>query len=279
MHALCVIHGYYDQFKVDEAGDHREKRKRLDRAKRQARKEILNHAGRLQRQGKVVRRSTGATGNSIPEADLKYDTFIPQAGLEYLERRGISAGSIARYEIGWCPGTLRVVIPGRDLRGQTRFLIKRAVRESQQPKYLYSEGFAKTSLLFGACETDLQLVRSQGIIVVEGSIDTICVDQWKLMPVVGQLGTGISEQQARLLSQLRPKRVYFMFDKDAAGIHSIQVAERRLRSKYPVFIMRYPKGKSDPAELTREEGRRSLERALPLRNFKQRVERKVRSYG
>lgn len=244
---------------------------------RQARKILLGFAGRGKRKGRVVRQS-GPTENSIPAESLEYEKYILPVGMEYLEGRGISANSIARYGIGWCPETLRVVIPGRDLRGQTRFLIKRGVRESQQPKYLYTEGFPKTSLLFGASECAQGVVRSQGVIVVEGSIDTICVDQWGILPVVGQLGTGISEKQVEILSQLRPKRVYLFFDKDAAGVQSIQIAERRLKRKYPVFIVRYPVGKGDPAECTRAEGVRQLDRAMPLRNFKRRVG-KVRTHG
>jgi DNA primase len=245
---------------------------------RQARKILLGFAGRSKRKTRVVRQSVSAK-NSIPVERLEYEQYILPAGIEYLDARGITAQSIVRYGLGWCPETLRVVIPGRDLRKQTRFLIKRGVRESQQPKYLYTEGFPKTSLLFGACECALGVVRSKGVIVVEGSIDTICVDQWGILPVVGQLGTGISERQVEILSQLRPKRVYLFFDKDAAGVQSIQIAERRLRRKYPVFIVRYPVGKSDPAECTRKEGLRQLERAMPLRNFKRRVERKVRTHG
>jgi DNA primase len=238
---------------------------------KQARKIIREFAGRGKRKGKVVRGSGRPAANSIPTECLAYDSFIPQAGLEYLERRGISASSVARFEIGWCPESLRLVIPGRDIRGQTRFLIKRAVRESQHPKYLYTEGFPKTSLLFGACDIDLGLVKSQGIVLVEGSLDAIRLHQHGITNTVGILGTGISDRQIEILGRVRPSRIYFFFDKDSAGVQNIQIADRRLRSKYPVFVVRFPRAKSDPADCTRKEVERAIERAIPLRNFKQRV--------
>ena len=62
------------------------------------------------------------------------------------------------------------------------------------------------------------------------------------------LGSRISERQAEIIARLRPPRVYLMFDKDSAGIGAILSARERLR-KFPLYVVRYPKGKSDPAEL------------------------------
>jgi DNA primase len=43
-----------------------------------------------------------------------------------------------------------------------------------------------------------------------------------------------------------------MFDKDVSGFHAIQSAYS-LFSKCPLFVALYPKGKSDPAEMSRKE--------------------------
>jgi DNA primase len=248
---------------------------------KRARKIILGYAGR--RHTRVVPDTRRSVVNPSRD-DLEFESFIPPVGIEYLATRGISSGSVARWGIGWCPETLRLVIPARDLRRETRFLIKRAVREDQQPKYLYTEGYPKSRLLFGACETRLELIRSHGIVLVEGSLDAVRLHQFDVLYAVATLGTGISRSQAEIVSRLRPRRVYAMFDKDAAGVAGLASAWRQLRGKYPLYVVRYPKGVSDPAEFrSREEVERAIARSVPFRTFQQRVQqqqvRRLISYG
>jgi DNA primase len=106
---------------------------------REARKIILKHKRSILPRKAGVRKSP--TGRPIPDApirsvDLRYETFIPQVGLEYLDKRNISSSSVAAWNIGWCAEEKRLVIPARDELGTLRFLIKRAVKESPNPKYL-----------------------------------------------------------------------------------------------------------------------------------------------
>lgn len=254
--AQCGISGTYDHaIRVIEGCSDREARKILLG---------FTRVGKREGSARPVRHTAAAgLGENVPAArSLTYDSYIPPVGIEYLENRGISASSIARFGIGWCPEELRVVIPGRDLQGQTRFLIKRAVMDRQRPKYLYTEGFPKTSLLYGAFDLFAQ---GDIVVVVEGSIDVMRLSQHGI-PAVATLGTGISQEQARILARFQFKRAYLMFDRDAAGVHGIEIAERLIR-KMPIFVCRYPKGRSDPAELTESEVWRSVERAVPLRKF------------
>lgn len=62
------------------------------------------------------------------------------------------------------------------------------------------------------------------------------------------------------------RRVYCLFDKDAAGAKNVMDARDKL-TKLPLKVCLYPKGKSDPAELTKEEAERVMERALPMQGF------------
>lgn len=240
-----------------------------------ARKIILTHkrsensfSGRISKKVAATSQPTAP----VQPVDLLYDTFIPQAGLEYLGERGISAKAIAAWNIGWCSDEKRVVIPAKDESGAVRFLIKRAVSDSY-PKYLYSEGFPKSAVLFGACQIDRGMVQSDGLVLVEGSIDVIRLHQFGLANTGGILGSGISDKQRWIISRLRPPRIYLAFDKDAAGIYNIECAARLLR-KYPLFVCRFPKGKYDPAELTRREAHTILKKAVPLALFKRQLERK-----
>lgn len=266
-HAICVIEGLYEKFKVEEAPDDRERTRRQQRAWREARKRIFKQAT-LGRAGKPVLRSTHSRTpvKPIPADELQYESYLPQTAIEYLGARGISNRSVSQWKLGWLPEEKRVAIPALDLDGRIRFLIKRAILPSQQPKYLYTEGYPKTSLLFGACAIDPGMVRSEGLVLVEGSLDAIIFHQHGIKITGGILGTGISDAQCAIIAKLRPKRIVFAFDKDTAGIKNIEIAAGKLR-KYPLYVMKYPKSKSDPAELTQEEAYRQIERAVPALRF------------
>jgi DNA primase len=222
------------------------------------------------------RRSSTATRNpDVPK--LEYSSYIPQAGIEFLDGRGISSGSIALWKIGWDEEELRIVIPVCDLQGHVKLLIKRAVQGRQRPKYLYTDGYPKTALLFGACHVDRHMVQSQGLIIVEGSIDAMRGHQFGHRNTVATLGTGISSEQVRIVSSLHPRRIFLFRDKDAAGVHGLEIDEQRFKGKYPLYVVRYPKGKSDPAEMEGRDWDRALERAIPMRKFNARRKSKSRS--
>jgi DNA primase len=268
-HAICVIEGLYEKFKVEEATNERERKHRLWRARKQARKLIIkgSRPSNFTERPRARKKSGDTRAIAAVRSDaLAYERFLPSLALAYLEGREISDSSIAKWELGWDAESKRIVIPARDLDARLRFLIKRGLTEKQQPKYLYTEGFPKTSLLFGACGIDLGLVHSEGLILVEGSLDTILFHQHGLSNTVGILGTGISDKQAGIIAKFRPPRITFAFDRDSAGMRNIEIASRKLR-KYPQYVMRYPTGKHDPAELTKEEAIRQISKAVPFAVF------------
>lgn len=264
-HAICVIEGLYEKYKVEEATDKRDKARRQARARRQAGKIILGYISQVRGGSgnlRPRRKLAGGSAKALPSAEsLGYATFLPHAAREFVSGRGISSDSIAKWRLGFDPTELRLVIPAYDEKDVLRFLIKRAIRPKDHPKYLYTEGFPKTSLLFGACAIPPGIVRSSGVVLVEGSLDAIVLQQYGI-PAVAILGTGISQRQCEILSRMRPRRIYFMFDRDTAGVTNIEIAARRLH-RYPCYVCRFPKGRYDPAELSREEAVRSVERAVP----------------
>lgn len=240
-----------------------------------ARKIILRlcagHAVQQPGRRRSVRGKRKSAANVIVP-DLAFSSFVPPVGLEYLEARGISGGSIASWGLGWEEDEKRIVIPAHDERDVLRFLIKRAVRPQDKPKYLYSTGSEKTSLLFGACKLDRELVRSKGMVIVEGSVDTIMQHQNGLTNTVGQLGSKLSERQRDIIARYRPRRIYLLYDKNAAGARAISHAARLLRA-YPIFVCLYPKGKDDPAELSRKEAHKVIDNAVTMMEFARRVRR------
>jgi DNA primase len=268
-HAICVIEGLYEKFNVEEGATPRERKRRADRARREASKRILKFAGNSAARKKSLGR-VRAKGDTRPteivQPSLDFETFLPPVALEYLQGRLITDLSISRWGLGWLPNEKRIAIPAYDENGTLRFLIQRAVTEKQNPKYLYSEGFPKTHLLWGAGQMDIGMVHSVGLGLVEGSIDTIRQHQHGNRFFGAILGTGISDRQCRIIARFRPKRIYLWFDKDSAGIMNIEIAAAKLK-KYPLYIVRYPKGKSDPAETTKKESLRQIGRAVPISRF------------
>jgi len=264
-HAVCVIENLYVKYKVEEAATKQERLRRVRRAQREARKMILLGATGISRRPHLERTKK----RPVKKQRFAYDTYLPQVAQEYLERRGIHDTSISFWELGWEPVEKRIVIPAHDENGRLKFLIKRAVLPSQNPKYLYSENSTKTDILFGAGK----LFGTKEIVLTEGSLDTIMLVQHGI-PAVGILGTGISDAQVKILARMRPRRVCLMFDKDTAGVRNIEIAMEKLR-RYPLFICRYPAGKSDPAELSREQAVRSVERAIPALLWRSKVRKKI----
>lgn len=229
---------------------------------RDAQKIILGH--------KLLHSSHAATNRKQNKADSEipsipaYKTHLPAVALDYLGQRGINEKSISLWGIGWDDDEMRIVIPAKDEKDEIRFLIQRAVKSSQHPKYLYApEGVHKNRLLFGGCHIDRRMIRSQGLLLVEGSFDAIRLHQHNFRNAVATLGTGISQAQCAIATRLRPRAIFTMFDKDTAGIAGIEIVGRRL-GRYPIFVCRYPKGKSDPAELSRREVDRAISRAIPI---------------
>jgi 5S rRNA maturation endonuclease (ribonuclease M5) len=294
-HAICMIEGIYAKLGVDleivrnaydkhptaRSVNEREQIRLHAKAKRSATKVILREAAgrsKILPNASVRRPGPGNSGTVEPISPelLVYETYLPAVAREYLDARGITGESIAQWNIGWHPASHRIVIPAYDETAHLKFLVKRAIRQKDQPKYLYTEGVPKTSLLFGAGQIDPGMIRSAGLILVEGSLDVVWMHQLGFKNVVAILGTGISDEQVRIVARMRPRKVFLMFDKDSAGVTNIQICAGKLR-KYPMYVVKYPKGKSDPAELNREEAVRQIDRSVPLVKFLQATGLNVRN--
>jgi len=192
--------------------------------------------------------------------------FLGRDAIAYLDQRGIDQPSRGKWQLGFNEEEKRIVIPAFDERGTFRFLIKRSIEHDKRMKYLYTEGVTRTSLLFGACQLDTEHVRLHGLVLCEGSLDVIRLHQVGVTNAVALLGTGISKRQARIVDKISPKRIYLFFDKDASGVSNIFAVKQAL-PHYPLFVVRYPRGKSDPAELTGKEVAIALGKALPIALF------------
>ncbi|MFA9459714.1 DNA primase [Thiohalorhabdus methylotrophus] len=172
----------------------------------------------------------------------------------YLQERGISGETAARFRLGFAPagwrnlaGALgrdaanrealealglvinrsgsvydrfreRLMFPIRDRRGRVIAFGGRVLGDGE-PKYLNSpEGplFHKGRELYGLHEARQALRREQRALVVEGYMDVIALAQAGVDHAVAPLGTALTGDQLRLLLRTVPE-VVFCFDGDDAG--------------------------------------------------------------
>lgn len=297
-HAICVIKGIYEELKVseediknaktkfekDEPPEIRRSRMRVRKAHSVARRIILKDSyfgkggdtHRPKRGSRAIQArhkpDDGRVGEAgvVDERDLVKYSYLPKEAINYLESRGIDAPARTRWQLGYDEETGRITIPVFNDRNRLKFIIRRAIKPSDRPKYLIPPEQAKSSLLYGACNVDAGMVRSQGLIVVEGAIDCIRLHQHGFKNTVALLGSSPSEKQRQLIAKLRPKRIYLMLDRDAAGIKGLQKATTML-SQYQIKVPLYPKNKFDPANLTASECRRSIERAISILKLKEKM--------
>lgn len=256
-----------------------EARAKVARAHKEARRFIIQRT-RVSLAGDVTQ-SLGSTGHrktlghdsAVARDEAKLEggafQFLPTEVRNYLDKRGIEASSRGKWRLGWCEEEERLIVPAFDDRSVFRFLIKRAVG-NQMPKYLYTDGAIKTSLLFGADMLDLDAVKSKGLVLVEGSLDVIRLHQLGVTNAVAILGTGLSERQVRIIDRLSPRRLYLMYDRDGAGANNVLDTKGKI-SRIPLSVCRYPNDKADPAEMTADEAHRSIERAIPMHEFLNRL--------
>ena len=221
----------------------------------------------------------------------------------YLEKRQVSLASQTRYRIGYAPasGLLpfleelgykpediiaaglvrrstrdqslydnfrnRLMFPIRNPRGEVIAFGGRALGEDQEPKYLNSADspmFHKKLVLYGLKEARERIKDGLPVIVSEGYMDAIAIDQYKVAGAVAPLGTALTEEQMMLIWK-STDAPYLCFDGDAAGQRA---AARTLLRLLPILepgktvrVMRLPKGK-DPDDLLKAGGGDALRQIM-----------------
>jgi DNA primase len=220
----------------------------------------------------------------------------------YLEKRGISEATRARFGFGLAPdsrGKLRIALktfgnealieaglliqpegerePYDRFRGRLMFPIRdrRArvigfsarILGAGEPKYLNSPDtplFDKGRTLFNIDKAAAASREAGRVIVVEGQMDVIALDQAGIGEAVAPLGTALTETQLGLLWRLSPSPI-LCFDGDSAGQKAaVRAALRALPHVGPgrsLGFVTLPAGQ-DPDDVVRSKGREALEALL-----------------
>ena len=220
----------------------------------------------------------------------------------YLDKRGVSEASRRRFGFGFAPdsrsklktalkrfgperlveaGLLivpeedrepydrfrgRLMFPIRDRRGRVIAFSAR-ILGAGEPKYLNSPDtplFDKGRTLFNMDKAAPAARETKRIIVVEGQMDVIALDQAGLREAVAPLGTALTETQLALLWRLSTAPI-LCFDGDSAGAKAaVRAALRALphiAAGRSLGFVTLPAGQ-DPDDLIRSGGREALDALL-----------------
>jgi DNA primase len=232
-----------------------------------------------------------------------------EPAIAYLKQRGLTGESAARFALGvandeWQPlatafadyqdallvevGLVisnegkrydrfrdRVMFPIRNERGQVIAFGGRIMQKGE-PKYLNSPEtplFHKGRELYGLFEHRRAIQGEDRVLVVEGYMDVVMLDQHGVDNAVATLGTAITSDQAARLLRLA-NEVVFAFDGDAAGR---KAAWRALENSLPqardgklLSFLFLPDGE-DPDSFVRAQGADAFNKlcaqAMPLSDF------------
>jgi DNA primase len=221
---------------------------------------------------------------------------------EYLKKRGIGGSTIARFGFGFAPdargklktalqkfgndalvetGLLvapegdrepydrfrgRLMLPIRDQRGRVIAFGGRILGDGE-PKYLNSPEtplFDKGRTLYNLDRAGPASRSARRVVVVEGYMDVVALDQAGIGEAVAPLGTALTEGQLERLWRLSPAPI-LCFDGDSAGRKaSVRAALRALPHVGPgrsLGFVTLPPGQ-DPDDLVRAKGRGAVEELL-----------------
>jgi DNA primase len=150
----------------------------------------------------------------------------------------------------------RIIFPLRDARGRVLGFGARAMRDSQQPKYVNSPETAiyrKGRSLFGLDLARPHATREGSVIVVEGYTDVIALHQGGIKNVVASMGTALTDEQVAELARLAGV-LLLAFDADRSGRDAMLRVQSAAASRGLILkVVPLPDDK-DPCDLLLEEG-------------------------
>ncbi len=127
-------------------------------------------------------------------------------------------------------------------------------------KYVNSSGtelYTKGRELYGLFKTKYEISKQEHVLVSEGYFDFLRLYESGFQNSVASLGTSLTEDQVFLLSRYA-KRVYMVYDGDAAGVKSaVRAALTCLSKGLDAFIVELPE-KHDPDSFLLEQGADAL---------------------
>lgn len=161
--------------------------------------------------------------------------------LKYLIDRGFTEATLEKFEVGYSAKRNRITIPVFDDSGRLMGITGRAL--SGSPKYQESRGLPKHKIFF-----NMEKAKNfDTIVVVEGPLDAMRVDQAGFPNVVATMGTSLGSTKIKWLSKF--KEVIIFTDNDEEGRKIGRKVVNELKGKKISWAI-YPENIKDPGEMT-----------------------------
>jgi len=167
--------------------------------------------------------------------------------LQGITNRGITLETLEYFEVGFSRVKERIVIPVRDQSYKLVGYIGRAIREDQEPRYLYNRGFRRADYLF-----NLQNAKSfNSCIITEGSVDAMAIHQSGYPNVVSTLGAQVTSSQVKMMKRYFDSIIIFS-DNDEAG-EAMKCAIIDLCRGKEIYTVENSTGLKDPGEMNKQQ--------------------------
>ena len=214
-------------------------------------------------------------------------------GLPYLQERGVSAGTIKKFELGYSLESwdglttkalaqgfqkqylestgltifkddkqydrfrARVMFPIYNLSGRLVGFGGRTLKSNEKtPKYVNSpesEIYHKSDVLYGLFQAKQAIRNQDNCFLVEGYLDVLSLSQGGIENVVASSGTSLTEGQIKLIGRYT-QNITVLYDGDAAGIKaSLRGIDLILEGGLNVNVVLFP-DKEDPDSYIRKVG-------------------------
>ncbi|VFP81334.1 DNA primase [Buchnera aphidicola] len=161
----------------------------------------------------------------------------------------------------------RIMFPIKNKYGQIQGFGGRILKKNIKPKYLNSPEtitFHKKKNLYGIYELNLYNPKPKKILVVEGYLDVISLNQFNINYSVALLGSIITKYQIQVLFKIS-KNIIFCFDGDNAGREanwfSLKLSLSFLHDNCTINFLLLPKNE-DPSSLIIKEGKKKFEKRI-----------------
>ena len=218
----------------------------------------------------------GLSEETLKKFELGFAPSSSSALFNHLRSKSIQneklvlLGLSIKPEDGRCPFDRfrnRIIFPIKDSSGKTIAFGGRSLDAETNAKYLNSPEtplFNKSKTLYNFKNARSPSKKKDSLIVVEGYMDVVSLNQAGFDNVVAPLGTAITEQQLRLLWQLHAEPLIAL-DGDAAGIRA---SEKLMDTALPYLAhnksLRFcmlPENQ-DPDDLIKSGGAQALQTAI-----------------
>ena len=144
----------------------------------------------------------------------------------------------------------RIIFPIQNLRGDFVAFAGRIIDQGE-PKYLNSPAskiYDKSSILYGLYSARSAITKDDYVIITEGYMDTITLQENGFPNTVAVSGTALTEKQLQILKRLT-KKLYLCFDADKAWENATRLSLEMMKNKWfevKVVILKWGK---DPDEI------------------------------